>query len=592
MASDDLQLSNADFAPLSDSEHVRSRPTKYGKVALTLAALSGVLGLATLFREGGGAPPDAPPLDPEALSIVDLSSLQKPDSVTELAATPAHFAQLRTVDGFNDLLATSIVTDARASYDGMPKENVEALFHHFLTAMGTEVPDSAGKLPDTPRSSYSSSKEYNYRLGIFSSNIFSIIEHNAEEYAHNHDVNRARFGITTHADWTKDEFESVRFNLKAANTSAYEAEVREARVEEPSRTADARPDFLKPVGLAADQCDISTGGSCWLFPCHASRGAECYGGECICVDGACAEGGKCVRPGNCEVSTGGSCHLFGCDSSRNAVCRNGDCVCAQGMCAKDGRCEPEAAPQSSSSTAFKCSYTYRGPVRSQGACGDCWAFSTAQQLRYMTFKKYNQDPGLMSVQYLVDCMPEEAAKKCAEGVKGCCGGLPFRADRWLESAGGLPTASDYGPLVSDQHPGTAYTCKSRVPKKVKPVGANIYQTEQDIANAFCEKGPVSVAINANAALQHYTGGVFTERHCPPQGINHAVLLTGFDTTFNNGHPVHIILNSWGSNWGVTTARPYRHQLGAQNGHVLFKYGENVCNVRAIATAPQDVRWLR
>jgi len=214
----------------------------------------------------------------------------------------------------------------------------------------------------------------------------------------------------------------------------------------------------------------------------------------------------------------------------------------------------------------------------------------------MTFAKTGNDPGVMSVQYMVDCMPQVSCNSCSDGVKGCCGGLPTRADKWLANSGGAPTQADYGPLLSDKNPFQRYNCKQGVKKTVLPVlgsggEAAIYHTETAISQAICTKGPVAIAIAANSALMHYTGGVMTVRSIPADQINHAVLLTGVDREFDNGNPVHIILNSWGDNWGVPTTRPYAHQQGQTNGHVLFKFGQNVGNIQALASGPVDVQVL-
>merc|ERR1719198_1452352 len=136
-------------------------------------------------------------------------------------------------------------------------------------------------------------------------------------------------------------------------------------------------------------------------------------------------------------------------------------------------------------SSITCSRVTSAPVRNQGRCGDCWAYSTAQQIRYMHYHKYREDVGTMSVQYLVDCDPDEAGKTCSEhgvdGVKGCCGGLPILADQWLEASGGLPTRDQYGPTLSDKNPATAFTCKSDVPKAVKPIGYHWWHSETKIA---------------------------------------------------------------------------------------------------------------
>lgn len=202
----------------------------------------------------------------------------------------------------------------------------------------------------------------------------------------------------------------------------------------------------------------------------------------------------------------------------------------------------------------------------------------------MTYQKYSQDPGTMSVQYLVDCMDEVQGASCSDGVKGCCGGLPYRADQWLAQNGGLPTQADYGPLKSGQQPNQAFRCRSSVPKTVTPSrSVNVYHSEMDIANGLCDNGPVSVAINANDYIQDYVGGVIDVDSCPADQIDHAVLYTGIVEDIDGGSPGHIILNSWGKNWGVGA-----DGSGSGGGHMVFRFGDNVCNILALPSQPEDV----
>lgn len=216
--------------------------------------------------------------------------------------------------------------------------------------------------------------------------------------------------------------------------------------------------------------------------------------------------------------------------------------------------------------------------------------SASEQLRYMAYKKYGKDPGTMSVQYLVDCYPLNLLAHCEDGVKGCCGGLPAMADMWLEINGGLPTQADYGLPMSDKHPRTAYDCKMGVKKTVRPTaGFQTFSTELDIANAFCLKGVVSIGIDAHAGFMHYTGGILDAAACSSGQINHAVAYVGVDKTFNDGEPVHIILNSWGPDWGVAVKRPYA--AWGKRGHILFEYGKDVCSMTALATQPVDVKLM-
>ena len=69
-------------------------------------------------------------------------------------------------------------------------------------------------------------------------------------------------------------------------------------------------------------------------------------------------------------------------------------------------------------------------------------------------------------------------------------------------------------------------------------------SEEALAKAVAENGPVSVAVDASG-FQNYRGGVYYNRRCrnEAQGLNHAVLVVGYTPTF------WIVKNSWGAYWG-------------------------------------------
>lgn len=523
-------------------------------------------------------------------TIYYSSSPQAPPAAAlEMVALPSQVAEVTTVKGFNDLLASSIVMDPKAMYEEMSADRFEMLFEDFLTVLGSRSPGASG-IPRTKSKTYSSQKEKEYRLGIFKQNLLAILKDSAKEYGINSGESRARFGITVHADWTLDEFTNKRLNLKANNITALLAQAAKvAAAQDEAARNEARKEKIREEARRLFSCSVETGGTCLLLPCHANRGSICYNGACVCTDGACEDSeGHCTYANGGSVATGGSCHVFGCGAWRHAQCRNGACICPPGKYARAGACV-DAPPDRNSDVT--CSRSMPVPVRDQGSCGSCWAFSASEQLRFMTMKKYNQDPGQLSAQYLLDCDPDVKGHTCSEGVQGCCGGLPLKADQWLEGSGGIPTTDDYGAYMGNSAPNTAQQCKGSTPKKVRPTGGyKVYSTESKIANAFCEKGPVSIAIAVGSPLQHYTGGYMTVDSCPANRINHAVVYVGVDKTHFRDQ-VHIILNSWGADWGVSSKAPYKNVPGGTNGHVLFKYGDNTCNVKGLATQPGDVELL-
>merc|ERR1712212_1057974 len=101
------------------------------------------------------------------------------------------------------------------------------------------------------------------------------------------------------------------------------------------------------------------------------------------------------------------------------------------------------------------------PVRNQGSCGSCWAFSTTGAIEGAYFIKTGKLVSL-SEQNLMDCNRKNG---------GCDGGIPYYALEYVIQNGGIDTESSY-------------------PYKIKE------GSEQDLQNAIGSIGPVSIGVNA------------------------------------------------------------------------------------------------
>lgn len=139
------------------------------------------------------------------------------------------------------------------------------------------------------------------------------------------------------------------------------------------------------------------------------------------------------------------------------------------------------------------------PVKDQGNCGSCWAFSTTGSLEGQHYRKTKKLVSL-SEQQLVDCSLEN---------DGCGGGLMDKAFEYIHKNNGIDTEAAY-PYVSGKLGQRQPTCNF--------TEANVGATdtgfvdidsgdEHKLMEAVALVGPISVGIDAShESFRNYRSG--------------------------------------------------------------------------------------
>jgi cathepsin F len=174
-----------------------------------------------------------------------------------------------------------------------------------------------------------------------------------------------------------------------------------------------------------------------------------------------------------------------------------------------------------------------GPVRQQGSCGGCYAFSAAANLESQHAIKTGRLLSL-SEQQIINCNPYAV---------GCHGGNVGLAFRYLIKTPGLGLSSSLRYIARKE------VCTTIAPAvKVKNVLFAGTKNEDYIASFLMKHGPLSIAMNANM-FKFYRKGImqYSAATCSSRQLNHAVNIVGFGVS--GGVKYWIVRNSWGPHWG-------------------------------------------
>jgi len=206
----------------------------------------------------------------------------------------------------------------------------------------------------------------------------------------------------------------------------------------------------------------------------------------------------------------------------------------------------EVARPVSNDPLIDWSGVFTTPVKDQGYCGSCWAFSATEQIESDTLRQLGKAYVLSPAQ----------VTQCTTLSSGCGGGWTEAAYKWVQN-NGLETDADY-PYTNKMYQGVTGTCSSVASKEIVTItGYSTINGEASMASYVQSTGPLSVCVDANT-WNSYKSGIMSV--CGTS-VDHCVQAVGVNVA--DGY--WKVRNSWAESWG-------------EAGHIRLKYGANTCAI--------------
>jgi hypothetical protein len=202
------------------------------------------------------------------------------------------------------------------------------------------------------------------------------------------------------------------------------------------------------------------------------------------------------------------------------------------------------------------------PVKDQGQCGSCWAFSATEATESFYFL-------INTATHKLYTLSQQQATACTYNYNGCNGGWPYDAyTNAIIARGGDDDNSDYPYNIAQ-----AGNCKFGATGKADAPEAYLTSYKSyakgQLQTVLDSVGPPSVCVAAED-WQTYTGGIL--KTCTGS-VDHCVQAVGYTTSGPEAY--WVVRNSWGVSWG-------------EKGYIYLDMTANsgdICHIQEYITVP-------
>lgn len=206
------------------------------------------------------------------------------------------------------------------------------------------------------------------------------------------------------------------------------------------------------------------------------------------------------------------------------------------------------------------------PVKNQGQCGSCWAFSAVASMESV----YAITTGHLvsfSEQELVDCT-KNGADTCTHG-----GEMQEGFEEIIEHHGGKIDPENVYEYTATSK-GVCHAMDNNAVGNFTGFNNVTSGCELDLQTAVAKEAVVAVAIDASSfSFQLYKHGVYNQPTCgyKPNQLDHGVAVVGYGVY--RSRDTWLVKNSWGTSWGM-------------HGYIMMSRNEkNQCGIATDASYP-------